>query len=80
MRAVLEHARLPVTVAGFLALDPSAVRDLLGGPGGARLQRSLLARSARAILPLLAEHAADIRAMPQQPDRARRLVTFGRPR
>lgn len=80
MRAVLEHARLPVTVAGFLALDPSAVRDLLGGPRGARLQRSLLARSARAMLPLLADHPADIRAMPQQPARRRGLATLGRPR
>jgi hypothetical protein len=80
MRAVLEHSRLPVTVAGFLAHDPAGVRELLGGHGGARLQRSLLARSARAMLPELTEHTASIPAMPQQPARRRGLVTLGRPR
>lgn len=80
MRAVLEHSGLPVTVAGFLAHDPATVRDLLGGQGGARLQRSLLARSACAMLPLLTDHTEDVPAMPQQSLRRRGLVTLGRPR
>ncbi|WP_156869508.1 hypothetical protein [Sporichthya polymorpha] len=52
-RAVLEHAALPVTVAGYLALDAAAVHALSCGQRGARLDRSLLIRSARALVPHL---------------------------
>jgi hypothetical protein len=47
MRAVLDHAGLPVTVAGYLAHDPGALEALLTGRTGARVDRSLLLRSAR---------------------------------
>lgn len=82
MRAVLEQARLPATVAGFLAIDPAAVHELLAGQGGPRVHRSLLARSARALLPhLTATHELSAAPpTPSRPDAPRRFAALGRPR
>lgn len=47
MRAVLDHARVPAAVLGYLAYDPGAVHALQQGRQGPRVERSLLLRSAR---------------------------------
>lgn len=47
MRAVLDHARVPAAVLGYLAHDPGAVHALQQGRPGPRVERSLLLRSAR---------------------------------
>jgi hypothetical protein len=54
MAVVLAKAGLPVEVAGFIAHDRGAVTDLQHGRITARTQRSLLLRTARAIVPGLA--------------------------
>ncbi|MGQ0631502.1 MAG: hypothetical protein ACT4P1_10695 [Sporichthyaceae bacterium] len=82
MRSVLEHAALPVGIAGFLAMDLTAVQSLLGGQGGARLDRSLLARSARTLAiqlqPTTGSQAPSTPAPPREP--RRRLTTIARSR
>lgn len=80
MRTVLEHAGLPVSVAGSLAVDEGAVQAMLTGGPGARFDRSLLARSARALLPHLipADAALPVASTPRQ--RERLLASLARSR
>ena len=53
MWTVLDRSGLPVATAGFVAVDPGSVNALQGGQRGARLDRSLLLRSVRAVVPHL---------------------------
>jgi hypothetical protein len=56
MRAVLAQAQIPATVIGYLAHDARALEDLHHGQAGARLERSLLLRSARSLVIELTDH------------------------
>jgi hypothetical protein len=62
MRTMLARAQLAADVAGFTALDPAAVDALVAGQAGARLDRSLLMRTTRAIIPKLL--APDVGCVP----------------
>lgn len=85
MRAVLDHARVPAAVLGYLAYDPGAVHALQHGRLGPRVERSLLLRSARYLAAELAAHPsiADQVAEPlagPEPGPRRRLAALVRSR
>lgn len=81
MRTVLEHAALPVDVAGFLAVDTNAVSALQQGrTGGWGLSRTLLLRSAKALAREFCP-ANPAQSSAAEPKRTtRRLAVLGRSR
>jgi hypothetical protein len=80
MRTVLDHARIPAAVIGYLAHDPGAVHALQQGRPGPRVERSLLLRSARSLATELVAHQAVAPPAVAEAGSRRRLAALVRSR